>query len=54
MRLERFRIDVKHHSTVEKYMAHRTIKKMVVYRDRWDGMREAEGTENPIYYVHHI
>jgi hypothetical protein len=37
MRIERFRTFVKHHSTVEKYMANRNPKEMVL-RDRWEGL----------------
>ena len=36
IRLERFKMYVKHHSTIEKYMAHGN-QMMVVYGDTWDG-----------------
>ena len=42
MRIGRFNYFVKHHSTVEKYMANRNPKWMML-RDRWVGFNGAEG-----------
>ena len=42
MRIKRFRTFVKHHSTVEKYMANRN-QNWMVFRDRWEGLSGAEG-----------
>jgi hypothetical protein len=42
MRIERFRTFVKHHSTVEKYIANRNPIWMVL-RDRWEVLNGAEG-----------
>ena len=42
MRIERIRTSVKHHNTVEKYMANRNINWMV-FQDRWEGLSGAEG-----------
>ena len=44
MRKERFRIYVKHHSTVEKYMEN-INKYWIVFRDRWEGLSGAEGSD---------
>ena len=44
MRIERFRTFVKHHSTVEKYMAYRNPK-WTMLRDRWEGLNGAEGCD---------
>ena len=40
--LERFKMYVKHHSTIEKYTAHGNQTR-VVYCDSWDGLSVAEG-----------
>ena len=42
MRIERFRTFVKHHSTVEKYMANRNPRWMAL-RYRWQWLNGAEG-----------
>ena len=42
MRIERFNYFVKHHSTVEKYMANRNPKWLML-RDRWEGWSGTEG-----------
>ena len=42
IQLDRLKLCVKRHSTVESYMARRNIKR-VASSDRWDGLREAEG-----------
>ena len=42
IRLDTFWIYVEHHSIVERYVLRRNTK-WVASRDRWDGLREAEG-----------
>lgn len=42
IRLDRLKLYVKHHSIVERYVLRRNPK-WVASRDRWDGLREAEG-----------
>ena len=42
IRLDILKLYVKHHSVVERYMFRRNQKR-VASRDRWDGLREAEG-----------
>ena len=42
MRIERFKTFVKHHSTVEIYMANRNPIWMVL-RDRWEVLNRVEG-----------
>ena len=42
VQLDRFKLYVKHHSRVERYMAGRNPKR-VASRDGWEGLREAEG-----------
>ena len=42
MRIGRFNSFVMHHSIVEKYMANRNPKWMML-RDRWEGLNGAEG-----------
>jgi hypothetical protein len=43
-KIERFRTFVKHHSTVEKYIANKYPIWMVL-RDRWEGLNGAESWE---------
>jgi hypothetical protein len=43
IQLDRLKLYVKHHSIVERYMVRRNQKR-VARRDRWDGLREAEGS----------
>ena len=40
--IERFKMFVKHHRAIEKYMTHGN-QTMVVYGERWDGLRVGEG-----------
>jgi hypothetical protein len=42
MRIESIRTFLKHHSRVEKYTAARN-QNWMVFRDRWEGLRGAEG-----------
>ena len=41
-RLDRLKLYIKHHSIVERYVLRRNTK-WVASRDKWDGLREAEG-----------
>ena len=42
VRLDRLKLYGKHHSRDERYVLRRNTK-WVASRDRWDGLREAEG-----------